>query len=348
MASFQKRKAKSGEVSYLAWVRIKPFKPATKAFPALAEAKAWAKATEDELRRVRRKGSAPVDLTTMTLETLIEKYLEDPATKALRDYAGRQHHLAWWSDGYGRVKVMQLGVLKIREARDALCKDKQAGTVNRYIAAMRSCWNWGRGAGLLPADHVWPPRLMLPEPKGRERYLTDDELARVLKAARAESLVMLAAVVMALATGMRQGNMVGLTWGDIDLERQRVTLPTTKAGKAHAIPLGLAAVESLQAIRPENPDPKARLFLTAKGKPLTADVLGGIWRAVRAVAEVEDCRWHDLRHSTASFLAQSGANLLQIGAILGHSSPATTKRYAHLVEGTPVTGMDQLDERLRR
>ena len=56
----------------------------------------------------------------------------------------------------------------------------------RYLSALRSCWNWGRAAGLVPTDHVWPPRVMLPEPKGRVRSLSDDELAALMQDADVE------------------------------------------------------------------------------------------------------------------------------------------------------------------
>jgi site-specific recombinase XerD len=67
---------------------------------------------------------------------------------------------------------------------------------------------------------------------------------------------------------------------------------------------------------------------------------------VRPAAGLKDFRWHDLRHSCASFLAASGASLVEIGSVLGHRSPSVTARYAHLVAGKPVTGHAKLDEKL--
>jgi integrase len=92
----------------------------------------------------------------------------------------------------------------------------------------------------------------------------------------------------------------------------------------------------------------ASVFLTDEGEPADKFYLNYRWGKVRAAAGLADFRWHDLRHSCASFLAQNGATLVEIGAVLGHSSPSITAKYAHLVEGEAVTGADKLAEKLSR
>jgi hypothetical protein len=82
MASYQKRTNGDGSKSVMAWVRIKPFKPASKAFPALK----WATDLEAELKKQRSHGGARKDLTALTLKGLIDEYLADPESKALRTY----------------------------------------------------------------------------------------------------------------------------------------------------------------------------------------------------------------------------------------------------------------------
>lgn len=103
----------------------------------------------------------------------------------------------------GGQKTLDLNVLSLREARDKLRLGRTPATVNRYLSAMRSCWNWGRAAGLLPQDFLWPSRLMLTEPKGRTRFLNDEELSRLLEASAAHSPLMQAAVVVSIACGVR-------------------------------------------------------------------------------------------------------------------------------------------------
>jgi len=88
------------------------------------------------------------------------------------------------------------------------------------------------------------------------------------------------------------------------------------------------------------------VFLGADGKALTWEELDKLWRPVRDAANLKDFRWHDLRHTCASVLAQSGASLIEIAAVLGHRSISVTAKYSHLVQGAAVTGSDKLNEKL--
>jgi integrase len=345
VATYQRRKRADGKISWLAWVRVRPFKVTSRAFPSKAEAEAWAEAHERELRAQVQTGVRH-DVTRLTLRELIEEYLADPETRALRTYDGHATLLAWWANEYAGEKVLGWNVLKAREARAKLQRGRAPATVNRYLAALRSCWNWGRAAGLVPQDRSWPARLLLTEPKGRTRFLSDAELAALLKAASEHSPAMRAAILVSIACGMRQGELRRLRWDDVDFDRSRIRVLLSKNGEARSVYLPSAAAEALRELR-RAPVVGQHVFFDLTGQPVTKDWLEYRWRDIRAAAQLDDFRWHDLRHSCASFLAQQGANLLEIGSVLGHKSPSVTKRYAHLVEGAPVTGHTKLDEKLR-
>jgi integrase len=345
MASYQKRKNSDGTTSEIAWVRIKPFKPASKAFPNRAAARAWATALEAELRKQREHGQARKDLTSLTVKGLIEEFLADPETKQLKYLPDLQLLLAWFVNHCGAEKVMSFGTLKLRDARELLRNGRAPGTVNRYLSAMRSCWNWGRAAGLVPQEKGWPTRLLLTEPRERVRFLSDSELTAVLQEAEKHSPGMHAAVVTSLATGLRQGELLRLEWKDVDFEKAVVTVLVSKTTKRRAVHLPAPAVSALKTLRKSVVGPK-RVFVQEDGEPWDKFYLSYRWQAVRTAAGLTDFRWHDLRHSCASFLAQSGATLVEIGSVLGHSSPSITAKYAHLVEGKAVTGADKLAEKL--
>jgi site-specific recombinase XerD len=89
------------------------------------------------------------------------------------------------------------------------------------------------------------------------------------------------------------------------------------------------------------------VFLGQGDEPLNRGTVRIRWLPIRDAAGLRDFRWHDLRHSCASFLAQNGATLLEIGAVLGHRSTSATRRYAHLVEGEPVKAHAALDAKLQ-
>ncbi len=347
MASYQKRKNGDGSTSVLAWVRIKPFKPASKAFADQAAAKAWATSLETELRKQRDHGEARADLTALTVKGLIDEFLADPETKQLKYFTHLERLLAWWANHAGGEKVLGFGTLKLREARDQLRNGRAAGTANRYLSALRSAWNWGRAAGLVPQEKSWPTRLLLTEPRERVRFLNDVELAAVLKEARAASPFMHAAVVVSLGTGLRQGELLRLQWKDIDLDKKTVTVLISKNTRRRTVHLPGPAIDALKALKRDGVVGLKHVFVNNEGEPVDKEWLTYRWNPVRKAAGLSDFRWHDLRHSCASFLAQNGATLVEIGAVLGHSSPSVTAKYSHLVAGKAVTGSAALAEKLR-
>jgi integrase len=351
MASFQKRTNGDGSKSVLAWVRIKPFKPASKAFPNQAAAKVWAEELEAELRKQRKSGEVRRDLTSLTLAGLIKAYLADPETTALRTYDDVERLLAWWINHMGAEKILGFGAVKLREARDLLRNGRANGTVNRYLGALRSCWSWGRAAQYIPAEKVWPTRLLLSEPKERVRFLNDDELKAVMGAAEIHAAWMYAAVMVSLATGVRQGELLRLEWADVDFEKKTVVVMLAKdtrgrSTKRRIVHLPTPAIEALKKLRRGGIVGPKLVFVKPDGEAADKSFLTFHWNKVRTAAGLVDFRWHDLRHSCASFLAQNGASLVEIGSVLGHSSPSITAKYAHMVAGRPVTGADKLAEKL--
>jgi integrase len=175
------------------------------------------------------------------------------------------------------------------------------------------------------------------EPK-RERYLEGDELAR-LTAALTEYPDQQTANVfrLLLLTGARRGEVLTMRWADIDLTTGKWTKPasTTKQKRQHRTPLSAPVRQLLSEIQEAQ---------TSNRKPLPEHVFAGngseahiiriqrAWRTILKAAGIDGLRIHDLRHSFASELVSSGASLPLIGALLGHSNPNTTARYAHLFD----------------
>lgn len=347
MPSILRRWNADRTVSYVAQVRVRPFKPIARSFPSKREAEAWAAETETSLRENRKAGAQRPDLAGLTLAQLNKEYLADDAATSLRSYQSTVDRLAWWTLHYGAEHVRDLDPLTLRAARDKLRPGRAPATVNRYVSAQRSAWNWGRNAGLVPRNHPWPTRLMLREPKGRVRYLTDRELAALLKAARAHGPTLYAAVVVAVSTGIRRGELLRLRWADVTLDNPAsVRVLETKNDTSRAVHLPGVAVAALKELKRGKVVGKP-VFLNADGEPMTGPTLDNLWVKIREAAKLQDFRFHDLRHSCASFLAQNGATLLEIGAVLGHKSPSVTARYAHLVAGRAVTGHAALDRKVR-
>ena len=167
----------------------------------------------------------------------------------------------------------------------------------------------------------------LKEPRGRVRFLSDDERTRLLKACKQSSNTDLyPAVVLSLATGARQKEIMGLRWLDVDMQRCMITLHDTKNGERRASPLHghvLELVRERSRVRRIDTD---LLFPSPKNPQQPID-LRRPWENALAQAGIEDFRWHDLRHSAASYLAMNGATLSEIASAIGHKTLQMVKRY---------------------
>jgi len=163
----------------------------------------------------------------------------------------------------------------------------------------------------------------------RRRYLSGDELARLTKALAAHPDRQSANIVrLLLLTGARKGEMLTATWGQFDLVNGVWTKPgaTTKQRTEHIVPLSAPARQLLANLHKVRDD-SGYLF---PGRLGHRQDIKAAWTAICQAAGIEGLRVHDLRHSYASSLAGAGFSLPVIGALLGHTQPGTTARYAHL------------------
>jgi integrase len=354
MATITRIKTPKGAVSFRAQVRVAHFKSAARTFKVEAKEKeareaaiAWGDALERELKAQSVRGGARRDITQLTVGGLIREFLVDPETQALKTYTSDVVPMTdWWINKYAAERVLDFGVLRLHEARKKLQPGHANATVNRYLSQMRTCWNWGRATGLVPTERAWPSRLMLTEPRGRTRFLSDDEVTSLLKAAEADP-VLRAAIIVSVSSGLRQGELLQLTWADIDLDAGTVLIRESKNDEMRSVHLTATAVEELKGLRKRPVASITHPFVNAAGKPLRKSWLEVRWRKIRTAAGLADFRWHDLRHSCASILLQNGATLAQIGGVLGHKSPSMSLRYSHLVAGQAVPGHAALDAKLR-
>lgn len=346
MAAIKAIKNADGSTSYGAQVRIKPFKPTWQSFPTKQAAIAWRDALTATLKKQRDAGGVREDVASLTVAELAKEYLADPETIAQKAYHDRKSGVNWWVNHYGAERVMQFNVLKIRAARDRLQPGRANATVNRHLAAMRACWNWGRSAGLVPQDRQWPTRLMLTEPKGRTRFLRDGEISALLKASKTQGPTMYAAVLVSIACGLRKSELLRLKWSDVDFEAETLRILLTKNSHPRGVHLPSSASAALKELKKQSVVGTS-VFIGGDGEAIGQGWIEYRWRSVMKESGLQNFRWHDLRHSCASILAQNGASLPEIGSVLGHQSASATHRYSHLVEGKVVKGHAALDQKLR-
>jgi integrase len=166
----------------------------------------------------------------------------------------------------------------------------------------------------------------------RHRYLSGDEIVRLTKALAEHRDQQAANIIrLLLLTGARRGELQAARWGDIDIEKGVWTKPgsTTKQKTMHRVPLSGAARQLLAELS-RTALPGAEFVFPSNGSHRSE--IKHNWAAICRAAGIKDARMHDLRHTYASILASAGQSLPVIGALLGHSQPATTARYAHIFD----------------
>jgi len=202
-------------------------------------------------------------------------------------------------------------------------------TINRYAATLAAIVTWCIKRRIAPKGYVHPCRSVerMPENNERTRFLSDDERARLLSACKAAPWPRLyALVLMALTTGARKGELMGLRWANIDMQRAEAHLATTKNGDQRVLPLVPAVLQELERFKANS---KHYVFGSPRD-PERQFAFEGQFKEAMKAAKIRGVTFHTMRHSCASMLAKNGATLLEIADLLGHRQLQMTKRYSHL------------------
>lgn len=357
MATIEPRILKDGSKSYRVRVRLQGEAPRTRTFKRLTDAKAWAAKVESDMGH-----GAYVPTTAdrrRTLRELIAKYREEYLpTRGLRDAAKHEGYLQWWGEQYGHVTLDKLKPEMVAEARRALQGRELKGgggtlsgaTVNRYLAALSAVCKWAwKELRWLPSNPVLDVS-KAPESTGIVRFLSDGERVALLKAAKASTDPNIGtAILLALATGARYSNIRNLTWADVDRDRWRLRFVETKNGQPRYVPVIGAAQGALQAQYERDPTKAGWVF---KGWRDDAPAnLDRPWRAVRNAAmkdapTLANFRFHDLRHTSASYLTMAGASLAEVAEALGHRTLVMAKRYSHQTGEHVRSTLERLADKL--
>ena len=262
--------------------------------------------------------------STTLFKDLVEEYLYKEYRGTRLKEQGRK--LGYWSEILGEKLIIDITKNDIYDGLQQLPYDLTNATINRYKAAISVVFSYACNALDLPEN---PVRKIpsLPENNERTRFLSEAERKSLFRSCRASHWDKLYLIVLlAITTGARKGELTKLRWNDIDFERRTAHVSTTKNGQPKVLPLTDSVMKELQLFDTKD----SSLIFASKVKEEVAYYFTKPWKKALEDADIEDFRFHDLRHSCASYLAQSGASLLEIADVLGHKQISVTKRYAHL------------------
>jgi integrase len=314
MASYRQRNGK-----WQARVLRDGYPDQTKTFATKSDAEKWARAIESEIDKGQFVNVSEAQRTT--LGDVIARYLAEvtPTMKGASEDTIRlkaivRKPIARWS-------MANLSAARIAAYRDERLKEVSAGTVIRELAYLSAIINharkeWGINVPN-PVQMVRKPQ----SPQSRSRVLTDDEVSKLLMALEPtgrRSHWTKPVVQLALATAMRRGELLSLKWEHIDLQARTAFLPDTKNGESRTVPLSTVAVQVLAGL----PRHISGMVIPVRFFTLDAAFKRGVRRA-----GLDGVRFHDLRRTAITRMAEKLPNVIELAAVSGHKSLMVLKQY---------------------
>lgn len=348
----QVRPTKNGGNHYRAYIKKKingKIHFFSKTSKSLTKAKLWRQRTlcelEDNVFLKNQKAKKH------TLAEAITRYEQQVLPN--KPKAKQAQQLKWWKDQIGTYSLADVTSELIAEHRDKLLhsttrfgKKMAATTCLRYIAALSHVFTiaskeWGWFQGESPIKLITKPKIGLL----RARFLSDEERTRLLKACKESTNPYLyPVVVLALATGMRRSEIFNISPASIDLINGRILLEHTKNSERRVIPLkghALAVIKELIEQKRQN----IHLLFPAQNNSQPID-LRFPWEQALKKASITNFKFHDLRHSAASYLIMCKCSLAEVAEILGHKTLAMVKRYGHVSESHSANNVAAMNEKI--
>ena len=316
MATIRKRKDK-----YQALVRLSSHPTVSKTFTLKSDARTWARETEIQIQ----KGNFDTAYKPIkeTLRGILERYLIEvtPKKKSPEVEAIKIKRLL--REPIAARPFSSLKPFHFVEFRDERSKKVSGTTTLKDLALLShaieiATKEWGLPLNANPVRQITKPK----QNKPRNRRLEDNEEERLLRfCSQSQNHWLLPVVLMAIETAMRRGEILGLTWTDVEMEKRTLHLPITKNGDSRMVPLSIRAGQVLDGLPRD---------ITGKVFPVTTMALRGLWDRACKRANIEDLNFHDLRHEATSRFFEKGLNVIEVASITGHKDPSMLMRYTHL------------------
>lgn len=303
-----------------AQVRKQGHAAVVKTFRKKTDAEAWARQTEIAIER--GEYAAPKQThTSPPLSDLLFRYLEQ-CTSNKRGAVSETYRIkTMLKHPMARLPVKQLKASVVAAYRDERLDAVTPSSVRRELVILRHCLEVARREwGVTLSDNPVRQIQMPSESNARERRISSDEFAALNKALNQTRNKWVAPVVrFALATGMRRGEILDLTWDHVDLDARTAKISRTKNGHSRTIPLSGEAIKVLKKL-PREGD---QVF------PISENAFRLSWERLRRRAGLVDLRFHDFRHEAVSRFFELGLSVPEVALISGHRDVRMLFRYTH-------------------
>jgi len=286
-----------------------------------------AMAREDEAKQLKLiKRGQRGDVEVPTLNVFKDDYLNYKRDVSKKRFWQRDEELLRpLCKLFGPKKLSEITIQDLEEFKQVRLKEVSSATVNRSLSVLRHLFNlakrWNKFYGDNPVSIVG----MLEEHNQVQRVLTLDEEHRLLT----ESISYLGPVIFtALNTGMRRGEILSLKWSDVDLDTNLITVNQTnsKSKKERRVPVNSPMRTMLLELKLKSLNSE---YVFLDNEDAAIKTIRSAYETACKRAGLQELRFHDLRHTAATRMVETGANIVAISKILGHSDIKTTMRYAH-------------------
>ena len=348
IASIRERIDATGQKTYQAQIRIKGFPPQTRTFATKTDAKRWARQTEVDIQsgmHIRQSQAS-----SHTFSELLDKYVKEVLPTKKQDVSVNDAMVAFWRKQIGNYALSAVSTKLVEEKRDLLAslkssrkKPRAPATVLKYMMLLSHIFSTAvklQWCERNPVESASKPKIS----NKRVRFLREDDRTSLLQACKtSENEDIYLVVVLAISTGMRKGEIMGMKWEAVtffeDRSRAKLLLSAedTKNSTQRSALIASHAYELLHKRRanvttPETVNSLKGLIFPSAVNPQKPVDLRTPWETVLKRAKISDFKFHDLRHTAASYMAMNGATTLEIKEALGHKSTAMAERYSHLSE----------------
>ncbi len=302
-------------------IRRKGFEPEYKTLPSKDAAEKWAREREARMDRGEIASDCQ-QLRSLTLGDLIRRYIREVTPTKASAETERMRLSKLLSAPMCDVALLDLNAAPIAAYRDDRAKEVKPGTIARELGLVHTIVetarkDWGIGLRENAVSHV----RRIPVKNARDRRLEPGEMTKLADALKTTRNPLLApAVLFAIETALRRGELLDLTWSNICTARRVAHIPKTKTGYARTIPLTDAALAILTSLSRT----QSKVF------PMSPMALRMAWNRVRERAGMADLNFHDLRHEAISRFAEMGLTTAELAVISGHRDPRMLMRYTHL------------------
>ena len=342
MASIHKVMLQSNKVRYRIRVRTCG-RSASATMPNRAEARRWAAEKERQftLCRLSPLGRSEV----VTVGQVIDRYVREVLRyKKLNTRRQQEQQLEWWKWLLGEdTALVDVTTPVVALAKERLLP-RAPSTINRYLAVLSHVFTTAVKEWQLAEVNPVTNVVKLPEGRERTRVLSRDEREKLLFACSTSgNRYLYTIVVLALSTGARKTELRTIRPAQVNIGANRIYLEETKTDEARALVLYGEALRVMTKVMDELPAGARYCFPSPFDRHRPVDFRTA-WETAVEKAGLHNFCFHDLRHTEASYLGGQGASLAQIGAILGHSSAKTTKKYTHFTN----SGVEHLVEKMNR